>query len=186
MPHYSIFSLNEIRKIKVLLDEKLDKSKAEQLRIRNILRDTFGFYITDFSHTRPYTSKTMDKDIQEGRIIVSRFLPEFDGCYTGWPKDICSMLNISVGQYQRHYINVKVGITYNPRQRFYQHIDRNPEMHWERMIVKYKTSSVENANIVEKWFIENRPELTNLWTGNSPMSGEGPFYVYFLLGDKKL
>lgn len=185
MPHYTVFSRNEIRKIKELLDEKIDKPKLEQLRIRNILRNTFGFYISDFSKVRPYTSFVLDQDIAKGIIEVETFEPEFDNCCTGWPKDICSQLNISVGQYQRYYNNVKVGITSNPYRRFRQHIDKNPEMHWERMVVKYETSSVENANVVEKWFIHNRPDLTNQWTGDSPMSGQGPFYTYFLLGDSK-
>lgn len=186
MPHYSIFNKTEIRKIKSLLDEKRNRPKAEQLQIKKTLEDIYGFYIDDFSNIRPYTSDTLNDDIEQGLIEVTQFLPEEDKCYTGWPKDICALLNIAVGQYKRRYHNVKVGITNNPRRRFSEHIRCNPEMHWERMVVKYKTLSVENANIVEKWFIKSRPELKNQWIGNSPMSGEGPFYTYFLLGDSKL
>lgn len=59
-------------------------------------------------------------------------------------------------------------------------------MHWERMIVKYMTSSKNNANEVEKWFIKNRPDLTNSWTEYSTMSEVGPFYTYLLLGNSKI
>ena len=185
MPHYSVFSRNEINKIMRLLAEMNDKTLLERRCIRAVLQKTYGFYISDFSKISPYTCETLRKDISKGLIQIIPFLPELDAFYTGNPNVICSRLNISVGQYCRRYNNVKVGITNNPRRRFYEHIDRNPEMHWERMVVKYKTSSVNNANTVEDWFINNRPDLVNKWTGRSGMSGNGPFYVYFLLGDSR-
>lgn len=185
MPHYSIFSRNEINKIMRLLTEMSDKTPLEQKSIRKILQKTYGFYTSDFSKICPYTCETLRKDISKGLVQIIPFLPELDGCYTGRPDMVCTRLNISVGQYCRRYSNVKVGITNNPRRRFYEHIDRNPEMHWERMVVKYKTSSVDNANAVEDRFINNRLDLVNKWKGRSEMSGDGPFYVYFLLGDSR-
>ena len=185
MPHYTIFSRNEYRKIKNLLEKISEKAKVEQLEIYNILKETYGFYVSDFSRVRPYTSITLEQDVEKGLIEITQFFPEYE-YHTGWPKDIYERLNRAIGQYQRHYKNVKVGITNDPKQRFYEHISRDPQMHWERMIVKYMTSSKNNANEVEKWFIKNRPDLTNSWTGYSTMSEVGPFYTYLLLGNSKI
>lgn len=111
--------------------------------------------------------------------------PEYSrSYYTGWPCNVVPLLNISISLYLRNYRNVKIGITNDPDRRFYQHCTRNPEMRWERMVVKYTTSSISNANAVEKYFINNRPELTNEWTGYSNMSENGPYYVYILLGKR--
>lgn len=49
------------------------------------------------------------------------------------------------------------------------------------MVVKYKTSSLRNANTVEKYFINGREELKNKWTGFSPLSGHGPYYTYIIM-----
>lgn len=185
MPHYTIFSKNEYRKIKNLLEKISEKTKAEQLEIYNLLKETYGFYVSDFSRVRPYTSITLEQDLGKGLIEIYQFSPEYE-YYTGWPKEIYERLNRTIGQYQRHYKNVKVGITNDPKRRFYEHINRDPEMHWERMIVKYMTSSRKNANEVEKWFINNRLDLTNSWTGDSRMSESGPFYTYILLGNSKI
>ena len=49
MPHYSVFSRNEINKIMRLLTEMSDKTPLEQKSIRKILQKTYGFYTSDFS-----------------------------------------------------------------------------------------------------------------------------------------
>lgn len=53
------------------------------------------------------------------------------------------------------------------------------------MVVKYVTSSIKNANLIEKYFIEAEPALKNKWTGWSHMSESDYYYVYILLGGRK-
>ena len=105
--------------------------------------------------------------------------------YSGWPKNVIPLLQISLGIFLHNYNNVKIGITNDPDRRFYEHQKRNPSMNWERMVLKYSTTSVCNANAVEQYFIKNRPELVNSWAGFSNMTEKGPYYVYILLGDHK-
>ncbi len=90
----------------------------------------------------------------------------------------------SLGQYIRNYEEVKIGITgRNPQIRFNEHQQRRD---WDRMIVKYRTTSQNNANKVEKYFIECYPNLANYWIGNTQLSYIGHNYVYFLLYRKKI
>ena len=105
--------------------------------------------------------------------------------YSGWPKNVIPLLNISIGKFLHNYNNVKIGIANNPDRRFYEHQKRNASMNWERMVIKYKTTSVCNANAVEQYFINNRPDMVNKWAGFSNMSECGPYYVYILLGGHK-
>lgn len=103
---------------------------------------------------------------------------------SGWPKNIIKRLNISIGLYRRYYTYVKIGITCNPNRRFEEH-RKSQKYRWERMVVVYYTASVLNANIVEKWFIENRPDLVNEWPGYSNMNEGSCYYAYILLGNHK-
>ena len=105
--------------------------------------------------------------------------------YTGWPKDVLASLKISNALYLRYYRNVKIGITNWPERRFYEHIKRDSSIKWQRMVVKYKTTSVDNANKIENYFIDNESCLKNRWNGFSRMSEIGPYYVYFLLAGKR-
>lgn len=96
---------------------------------------------------------------------------------TGQPKEVAAAIARSIAAFERNYKHVKIGITGRPTQRSAEHAtDR-----WRRMVVKYKTSSVRNANAIEKYFIEQRPELKNKWTGYSYMTATGPYYVYILM-----
>lgn len=102
---------------------------------------------------------------------------------TGWPDNIIETLNRSMGQYQRYYKYVKVGITSDPERRFGEH-KRNRTYDWERMIVVYATKSVKHANIVEDWFIANREDLlVNKYKGKSNMCDSVYYYAYFLLAN---
>ena len=67
---------------------------------------------------------------------------------TGWPDNIVSRLNISMGLYRRRYRYVKVGITADPQRRFNEHKNSH-KYNLDRMIVVYETTSVKNANQVE-------------------------------------
>ena len=100
----------------------------------------------------------------------------------GWPKNIITRLNISAGLYRRNYKYVKIGITSDPERRFCEH-KNSRRYNWKKMIVVYETTSIKNANEVEKWFIEHRPDLVNKWKGQSHMCESQYYYAYFLLGN---
>lgn len=96
---------------------------------------------------------------------------------TGQPIAVVASIARSIAQYERYHSQVKVGITSNPERRANEHAQQG----WQRMVVKYKTSSLRNANTVEKYFINGREELKNKWTGFSPLSGHGPYYTYIIM-----
>ena len=104
--------------------------------------------------------------------------------YSGYPTDVIPMLKISISLFLRNYKHVKIGITNNPERRWKEHLRQDWES-WDRMVVKYRTQSVNNANRIEKHFIEYEPALYNRWTGWSNMSESEYYYVYILLGGRK-
>ncbi len=54
------------------------------------------------------------------------------------------------------------------------------------MVVKYRTTSIRNANNIEDLFIENDERMRNIWTGTSHMTTESDYYyVYILLGNHR-
>lgn len=100
---------------------------------------------------------------------------------TGQPAAVAQSIARSIGQYEHYYRHVKVGITGNPDRR----ADEHGRDGWQRMAVRYETASIDVANSVEKYFITNRPELKNKWTGFSHMTKTGPYYVYFVMKTKR-
>ena len=89
-------------------------------------------------------------------------------------------LNRSVGQYKRSYRYVKIGITNNPERRKNEHSQSNVK--WEKMIVKYSTTSVKYINELEKMLIDQHWEfIENEVAGGGGPNGEGPYYLYILL-----
>ena len=106
--------------------------------------------------------------------------------YEGQPTNVIPSLIRSVGQYHRYYEYVKIGITSSPERRFREHLDREKKYCWERMVVKYCTKSVRNANMIEDFFIENDKRMCNIWTGKSHMTNEAEYYyAYILLGNHR-
>ena len=96
---------------------------------------------------------------------------------TGQPSAVAQSIGRSIGQFERRYQSIKIGITSKPERRKAEHSKDG----WSRMVVKYKTGSVRNANTIEKLFIEQRRELTNEWPGFSNMPSPGPYFVYLLM-----
>jgi hypothetical protein len=106
--------------------------------------------------------------------------------YEGNPSNIISTLKRSIGQYQRYYKYVKIGITANPQRRCAEHGYRDTTYCWERMVVVYGTTSIKNANKVEKDFINGNKKMTNVWCGESPMTPNArKYYAYLLLGNHR-
>jgi len=103
---------------------------------------------------------------------------------TGKVEECYPHFNRSFAQYKRYYRYVKIGITGNPEQRARQHEIKEKKYCWERMIVKYSTSSEKHANWIEGKYQE-REDFANIWTGWSHMTKDGPYYVYILLGNHK-
>ena len=102
---------------------------------------------------------------------------------TGWPDNIIETLNRSMGQYQRYYKYVKVGITSDPERRFGEH-KRNRTCQWERQRGVYATKSITHAHLVEARIIANRKVLlVNKYKGTSNMCNSDYYYAYFLLGN---
>lgn len=98
---------------------------------------------------------------------------------TGQPMVVLSQLKNSVANFLANNSEVKVGITgRNPQERYDEHLKRKD---WDRMIVKYVTSSERNANRLEDLLIENYPELINEWLGTSNLSKDGDNYLYVLV-----
>lgn len=104
--------------------------------------------------------------------------------YSGFPANVIPLLRISISLFLRNYKRVKIGITNNPERRWKEHQRQDAES-WDRMVIKYVTTSVNNANRVEKFFIDAEPALHNRWTGWSNMSNSDNYYVYILLGGRK-
>lgn len=96
---------------------------------------------------------------------------------SGQPSNVAASLSRSLSQFEHYYSQVKIGITANPERRANEHAQKG----WQRMVVKYKTSSLRNANTIEKYFINGRQELKNKWTGFSPLTGPGPYYAYIIM-----
>ena len=69
-------------------------------------------------------------------------------CISGQPSNVTASLSRSLSQFERYYSQVKIGITSNPERRANEHAQQG----WQRMVVKYKTSSLRNANTVEDLF----------------------------------
>ncbi len=104
-----------------------------------------------------------------------------DDYWTGSLNIVKESLIRSVGQYTRHYSKVKVGITNNPEARTSKH-KKNPEK-WNTMVVKYRTSSANFVNQLEKIIIDHHWDYikNEVGGGGGPNAEEGPYYLYVLL-----
>lgn len=101
--------------------------------------------------------------------------------FTGRVEEVIESLNRSIGQYVRNNKKVKVGITgRNPQKRLDEHL-RNKN--WNRMVVKYESSSKNNVQIIEKFLTDNFGDyLVNEVSGGGGISSTpGKYYVYVLL-----
>lgn len=99
--------------------------------------------------------------------------------WTGRPNEIIASLNRSVAQYIRNHTEIKIGITNHPERRFKQHRQNKD---WDKMIVKYSTTSIRNVAYLEKALIEYHwAYITNQISGGGGPSGQPPYYLYVLL-----
>ncbi|GAB5565176.1 MAG: hypothetical protein Wins2KO_22390 [Winogradskyella sp.] len=100
--------------------------------------------------------------------------------WTGSINEVKVSLIRSVGQFTRHYRNVKIGITNNPERRVSEY--KRDSRRWNKMIVKYKTSSINFINQLEKILIEYHWNyIKNEIAGGGGPNGKPPYYLYILL-----
>lgn len=183
MIHNTLFFNAELNAIRKLL-RKRSRGELDSASLGRLLRNRYGFYVSDFPYSGTYDVEDLERELEEGKRVRIPVECEYN-YFTGQPRQFFCSLNRSVSQYLTHYRNMKVGITASPERRFRQHLRNNPEKMWQRMVVVYMTNSKRNANKVEARFIKVRkPEFVNIWEGYSHMTKSGPYYVYFLLGDR--
>ena len=105
-----------------------------------------------------------------------------DYAITGWPNtDLQNHISRVIGQYSRYYKYIYVGITCRPKERLNEHC-RDDRFIWERCVIKYKSDSERNVNIIEGWFIHD-DRTVNKYIGWSHLPCN-PCYLYILLGNK--
>lgn len=99
--------------------------------------------------------------------------------WSGHLNMVITPLNRSLGQYIRNYTEIKIGITNNPETRFNQHIKLKK---WDRMIVKYETSSLNYVRTLEQLLVENYFDyISNEVGGGGGNFGNPPYYLYVLI-----
>ncbi len=101
--------------------------------------------------------------------------------WKGKPSEVNTSLKRSISQYTRNYSNVKIGITCRPKERLKEHNKMN--LDWEKMIIKYETTSINFINKLEKEHIHyQRDFITNQRNGGGgPNGNKGPYFLYVLL-----
>lgn len=100
--------------------------------------------------------------------------------WTGNINDVIESLNRSIAQHIRNNTKVKIGITCDPERRYKEH--SLSKENWDRMVVKYKTSSVNYINELEKKLIAHHWEyIKNEVAGGGGPNGTPPYYLYLLI-----
>ena len=99
---------------------------------------------------------------------------------TGYPSNVLEYLHRSISQYSSWGNRIKVGITNNPERRLMEHERSN--QNWQRMVVMYKSTSINNTSWLERELVErNWERVENEIFGGGGGIGEGFQYLYVLL-----
>ena len=99
---------------------------------------------------------------------------------TGHPQDMVSTVLRKISAYSRSDRArwFKIGITSNPVQRFRQGYADD----YDKMIVVYRSSSINNVSELECELIEHNRELAdNIISGGGGNYGNPPYYLYVVL-----
>jgi hypothetical protein len=108
----------------------------------------------------------------EERVILNYF--------TGSPQDIVSDVLRSISAYTREDRArwFKIGITNNPNQRFKNGYAKL----YDKMIVLYRSSSLNNVSDLECKLIEHNRDLAdNIIGGGGGNYGNPPYYMYVVV-----
>ena len=104
--------------------------------------------------------------------------------WKGSINEVTESLVRSVGQYTRNYNKVQIVITNNPERRAGEH--RRSSVRWNKMVVKYETTSINFINTIEKILINHHWDyIKNKVGGGGGPNGHGPYYLYVLLKGKR-
>ena len=94
----------------------------------------------------------------------------------GWPSNLKHKFHKRVSALVRGCNHWKIGITNNPKNRFSLPDYRD---NYDRMIVMYRTESLNSARELETHLIEHyRGYSDNINTGGGGPSGEPPYFLY--------
>lgn len=99
---------------------------------------------------------------------------------TGRPNDVLSSVLRSISAYTRvdRATAFKIGITCNPENRFRQAYADS----YDKMLVVYQSSSVNNVRDLERLLVEHNRELCdNIIEGGGGNYGEPPHYMYVVV-----
>jgi hypothetical protein len=66
------FTETEAKGIRALLDKKVVSGRKEQKAIREFLRKTHSFYISDFTSSKGFAPNDFDILISSGKIVVKK------------------------------------------------------------------------------------------------------------------
>lgn len=98
---------------------------------------------------------------------------------TGRPQAVVSTVLRKISAYTRES-NVrwfKIGITNNPERRFQKH-----KTNYDRMVVIYRTISLDSVCELECELIEHNRELAdNMIGGGGGKAGKPPYYLYVVI-----
>ncbi|MDA3954715.1 MAG: hypothetical protein PF485_13790 [Bacteroidales bacterium] len=103
--------------------------------------------------------------------------------WTGTEKQVVNCLNSSIGQYNRRYKLVKIGITNNLEKRKTEHyID---SINWDFMVIKCRTISVQFMTEIKETLDDSNHNFIPDEKVNRSKAGNCKQYLYVLLKELK-
>jgi hypothetical protein len=116
--------------------------------------------------------------------------PEYNPI-TGFPNQVYTSMLRKISQYERHCTHLKIGITGRaPEKRYKEHLLGSNTIepdYWDRMVVLYRSSSINNVNRLEKRLVDYYKgrlacKVSQKCGGGSyHLPEEGDNYLYILL-----
>lgn len=99
---------------------------------------------------------------------------------TGRPDEVVSDVLRSLSAYTRadRVDYFKIGLTSNPERRFQEEYSKR----YDKMVVLYQTSSINNVSQLEIELIQHNKELAdNIISGGGGNYGDPPYYLYVVI-----
>ena len=100
--------------------------------------------------------------------------------WQGQFEDILGTFIRSISQYSINHNGIKIGITNNPERRINELKASNDG--WEKMIVKYETTSINYINVMEELLSNYHWEYNSNIRGNVGETHKTPpYYLYIVI-----